>query len=185
METAWARGLLYSNLLSQLALFAGALWSIAFPDRRVYPMMRRDGWWLAMWILFGFAFLTNPVFVVLDWDSGSLASPLRFWIGAPVVLTGSALVLWAIATFGLNRTSGLPEGFLAEGPYRLSRNPQYVGDFLLFAGIAIIANSGAVAVTQLLMAFVLLLGPFAEEPWLEEVYGKPDLDDRRSVPRYL
>jgi protein-S-isoprenylcysteine O-methyltransferase Ste14 len=185
MDAPWAQLLLYANLLAQLALLSGAVWCIAFPARRIYPMARPDGWYVALWTLFGFIFLSNPVFVFLDWNTGPLVGPLRFWLAGPLVSLGGALVLWGMATLGARRTSGLAEGLVAEGPYLLTRNPQYVGDFLLFSGVALFANSGVVAVTHLLTALVLLLAPFAEEPWLENEYGQAYVDYRRSVPRYL
>lgn len=185
METPWARILLYNNLLAHVALLSGAVWSIALPGRRIYPMARPDGWYYAMWALFGFIFLSNPVFVVLDWNAGLWHSPLRIWLAIPLVLLGGALVAWGIITLGVKRTSGLPQGLVAEGPYLLTRNPQYVGDLLLFVGVATLANSGVVAVTHLLTALVLLLAPFAEEPWLEQEYGEAYVAYRLRVPRYL
>lgn len=92
---------------------------------------------------------------------------------------------WGMATLGSRRTSGLSEGLIAEGPYLLTRNPQYVGDFLLFTGVAVLANSGVVTVTHLLTALVLLVAPFAEEPWLVGEYGDDYVAYRLRVPRYL
>lgn len=185
MNAGWAQLLLYANLISNTVLLVGALWCIALPSRRIYPMVRPNGWYYLMWALFGFIFFSNPVFVVLDWNSGSWPSALRFWLAVPVASLGGALVTWGIVTLGARKTSGLAEEFIARGPYLVTRNPQYVGDFLLFAGVAIFANSGVVAVTHLLTALVLLLAPFAEEPWLEEQYGEPYVAYRRTVPRYL
>lgn len=185
MDAAWARLLLSANLSAQVALLSGAVWCIAFPSRRIYPMARPDFWYYAMWALFGFILLSNPAFVFLDWNSGLWPSPLRFWLAAPLAFLGAALVTWGMVTLGARRTSGLPEGLVAEGPYLLTRNPQYVGDSLLFLGVAIFANSGVVAVTHLLTALVLLLAPFAEEPWLEGEYGADYVAYRRRVPRYL
>ena len=185
MNAAWAQLLLYTNLLAQAALFVGALWCIAVPARRIYPMARRDGWYVALWVLFGFIFFSNPVFVLLDWNTGLWPSAMRFWLAAPFILAGGGLVSWGLVTLGSRRTSGLPQGLVAEGPYLLTRNPQYVGDLFLFVGVVVFANSAVVAVTHLLTAFVLLLAPFAEEPWLERQYGEPYRAYRRSVPRYL
>lgn len=185
MDTAWAQALLYANLGANAGLLLGAIWCISFPSRRIYPMARRDGWYFAMWALFGFVFFTNPTFVFLDWNSGIWTSSLRFWLGGPLLFLGGGLVLWGMATLGARRTSGLPEGLVAEGPYLLTRNPQYVGDFLLFSGVAVLANSEAVMVTHLLTALVLLIAPFAEEPWLESEYGDPYVAYRQTVPRYL
>jgi protein-S-isoprenylcysteine O-methyltransferase Ste14 len=185
MEASWARALLYANLVAHAALLAGAAWCIALPERRIYPMARRDGWYWTLWGLFALVFASNPLFVVLDWNTGVFGSPLRFWLAIPLVLLGGALVTWGMATLGARRTSGLPQGLVLEGPYRITRNPQYVGDFLLFVGVAVLADSGVVAVTHLLTALVLLLAPFAEEPWLEDQYGEGYVAYRRRVPRYL
>ncbi len=163
MNTDGARLLLYVNLLSHIALLAGYL----------------------LWALFGLVFLSNPAFVVLDWNSGVWPSPLRFGLALPVAFLGAALVTWGMVTLGAKKTSGLADGLVARGPYLITRNPQYVGDFFLFVGVAIFANSGVVAVTHLLRALVLLLAPFAEEPWLEEQYGEAYTAYRRRVPRYL
>lgn len=185
MDAPWARLLLYANLVGHAVLFAGVLWCIAFPSRRIYPMARRDHWYTALWVLFGFIFFSNPVFALLDWNSGLWASSLRFWLAIPLIVSGGGLVTWGIVTLGSRRTSGLPQGLVAEGPYLLTRNPQYLGDLFLFVGVVVFANSAVVTVTHLLTAFVLLLAPFAEEPWLETQYGEPYRAYRRKVPRYL
>jgi protein-S-isoprenylcysteine O-methyltransferase Ste14 len=79
----------------------------------------------------------------------------------------------------------LADELTSAGPYLFTRNPQYVGDAFLFVGVAVFANSEVVAVTHLLTAFVLLLAPLAEEPWLEEQYGEAYVRYRREAPRYL
>ena len=78
MDAAWAGALLNANLVAHAILLTGALWCIAFPARRIYPMTAPDGWYYAMWALFGFIFVTNPAFVFLDWNGGQWTSPLRF-----------------------------------------------------------------------------------------------------------
>jgi len=178
MDTQWARLLLYANLASHAALFLGTLWCIAFPARRIYPMARPNGCYWLMWALFWFIFVSNPAFVVLDWNSGLWSSGLRFWLALPVALLGAALVTWGLVTLGARKTSGLRDELVARGPYLITRNPQYVGD-------AILANSGIALVTHVLTALVLLLAPFAEEPWLEEQYGEAYVAYKRTVPRYL
>lgn len=185
MDTTWAQLLLHANLVAHVFLLGGVVWCIAFPALRIYPMATRDGWFYAMWVIFGFVFLSNPVFVVLDWNSGPLTGSIRFWLAGALIFLGAGLVLWGMATLGARRTSGLPQGLVDGGPYGFTRNPQYVGDLLLFIGVAVFANSGVVAVTHLLTALVLLVGPIAEEPWLEGEYGDPYIGYRQRVPRYL
>lgn len=185
MNTASAQYLLNANLIAHAILIGGALWCIAFPARRIYPMNNRNAWYYLMWLLFGLVFLTNAAFVVLDWNSGLWTSTLRFWLGAPVALSGLAFVSWGIATLGIKNTSALRDRFVAAGPYLISRNPQYVGDIFLFTGVTILANSQVVLVTHLLTSFVFLLAPLAEEPWLEGQYEETYLRYRREVPRFL
>lgn len=185
MNTWWSQTLLFANLGAHMLLFMGVLWCIAFPARRIYPMAKRDGWFVAMWVLFGFIFVSNPIFVLLDWNSGLWTSPIRFWLAGPLIFTGAALVTWGMSTLGSRRTSGLAQGLVAEGPYLITRNPQYVGDSLLFVGVAIFANSEVVTVTHILTSLVLLLAPFAEEPWLENEYGDEYGSYRLRVPRFI
>jgi protein-S-isoprenylcysteine O-methyltransferase Ste14 len=185
MSEPWVRFLLHANLAAQACLIAGALWCIAFPSRRFYPMTAKNAWYYAMWSLFGLIFASNAVFVVVDWNSGLWTSALRFWLGVPVTVAGGAFVCWGIATLGVTNTSALRDRFVVAGPYLICRNPQYVGDGFLFAGIAILANSQVVLVTNLLTAFLFILAPLAEEPWLERQYGQAYTRYRESVPRFL
>ncbi len=180
-----ARFLLYANLLAHIVLIAGALWCIAFPSRRIYPLSGKNFWYYAMWSLFNFIFLSNASFIFLDWNSGLWTSPLRFWLAAPLVASGFGFLVWGIATLGLKNTSALKDGFVAKGPYLVSRNPQYVGDIFAFCGVSIFANSEIVLVTHLLTSLVFVLAPLAEETWLESEYGDAYREYRREVPRFL
>ncbi len=177
--------LLFVNLGAHGLLLLGVVWSITVPKRRIYPMARRGPAFRAMWILFGYVFVSNAALVVLDWNSGIWSDSLRLALGIPVAALGVALVSWGIATLGPKNTSGVRDRFIVGGPYLFTRNPQYVGDALLFTGMAIIANSELVLVTHMLTALVLLLAPFAEEPWLKGQYGEEYEAYKRAVPRYL
>jgi len=88
-------------------------------------------------------------------------------------------------TLGRANTSGLSEGFVRSGPYRFTRNPQYLGDIALFIGLSLIANSLYLWVTHGLLILVFILTPLAEESWLEEQYGQPYRDYRRDTPSWL
>ena len=80
---------------------------------------------------------------------------------------------------------GLRDGFVASGPYRFTRNPQYLGDNLLFLGLSIIANSQLLWVTHALLALVFTITPLSEEGWLKEQYGEGYERYRRDTPRFL
>lgn len=182
---SWSQSLLYANLAAHALLLMAMVWSIALPAKRLYPLERKGVRYALLWGLFGLVLGSNPVIVYLDWSTGPWTSPLRFWLGVPPVLIGAGLVSWGTVVLGGRGTSALPSALVVEGPYRLTRNPQYVGDFFIFAGMSAIANSGQVVVTHLLTVLVFLIAPLAEEPWLAKKYGKPYLSYQHKVPRFL
>jgi protein-S-isoprenylcysteine O-methyltransferase Ste14 len=94
-------------------------------------------------------------------------------------------VSWGIITLGLENTHGRRGGFITGGPYRFTRNPQYLGDIVLLIGLMLIANSVAVIVINLLIILSFILMPFAEEIWLEEQYGEAYLQFKARTPRFL
>ena len=119
-----------------------------------------------------------------DWNSWVFAGNLRFLLGIPLALLGGLLAIWGIATIGW-KNSRLREGFAASGPYRFTRNPQYLGDNVLFLGLSIIANSQLLWVTHALLALVFIITPLSEEVWLKEQYGEEYERYRRESPRFL
>lgn len=185
MSVSWEHALLWANLAGQGLLLVGAVWCIALPQQRLYPMTSKGPVYYAMWLLFTFAFVSNPVLAIAHWDTGPWTSSWRFVVGGPLVMLGSTLVTWGMATLGLENTSGLRDRFVAVGPYLFTRNPQYVGDILLFAGVIVVANSEVALITHFLTSLIFLIAPLAEEPWLGEQYGKQYEDYRRRVPRFL
>ena len=114
-----------------LILLTGATWSVAFPDRRIWPPPYKLSWqhsltWACFYVVFGI----NIALVFLDWNSWIFKSNLRFIIGIPVALLGGLLAAWGVVALGVKNSSGLKGGFVSSGPYRFTRNPQYVGDII-------------------------------------------------------
>lgn len=169
-----------------MALLVGATWSVAFPGRRIWPPPGRPSWqnWLT-WICFALVFAFNAALFVLDWNSWRFGGNLRLLIGIPLALLGAALVTWGMATLGARNTSGLADRFVSSGAYKFTRNPQYVGDMILFVGLSIVANSLHLWITHLLLILVFLVTPLAEETWLEEQYGDRYLTYKRGTARFL
>ncbi len=174
------------DLAALIVLLAGTCWSIARPRRRLWPPPGRRSWqYAATWVCFAVAFVGNAALIVLDWNTGLLRGSLRFALGVPLVVVGALGVGWGVATLGAGNTSGLRQGFVRAGPYRFTRNPQYLGDTLLFLGLSFVADSRYLWVTHALLILVFVLAPLAEEVWLEEQYGEPYRAYRRETPRFL
>lgn len=74
---------------------------------------------------------------------------------------------------------------LADGPYRRTRNPLYLGTLLHTLGIALLMPpSGAAFAIVTLWIFQVRLA-LAEEPFLAARFGQPYLDYKTRVPRFL
>jgi len=171
------KAIFYLDVLSLFILLAGITWSVARPANRLWPPPEKSSWqYILAWILFYLAFGLNTLIIFLDWNSWIFPSSLRFFIGVPVAVIGGSLLIWGIRHLGLINTSGLSDDFVHSGPYRFTRNPQYLGDMLLFLGLSIISNSLHLWITHILLILVFAITPLAEEDWLLKQYG----DDYQS-----
>ncbi len=104
---------------------------------------------------------------------------------AIIIVIFVLLAFWGIATIGWTNSTGVKDGFLPSGPYRFTRNPQYVGDTVLFLGLSIIANSQLLWITHALLTLWFIIALLSEEVWLKEQYGDEYERYRREAPRFL
>ena len=168
------------------AMLLGAIWSAAVPDRRIWPPPGRRSWQYALtWAGFYTVIGINILLVLVCWNSWVFQSPLRFAFGIPLILLGGGLAAWGVLAEGLKNSLGLKDRFVSSGPYRFTRNPQYLGDIVLFVGICVIANSILLWISHLLISLAFLVAPLAEEPWLEEQYGDAYREYRTKVRRFF
>jgi protein-S-isoprenylcysteine O-methyltransferase Ste14 len=99
--------------------------------------------------------------------------------GMVVGASGAALALWCIVTFvvvgrGTPAPFDPPRRLVVVGPYRLVRNPMYLGAGLGLAGAALFYESWALL--GYCVAFVFLTYLFVvvyEEPALRATFGAP------------
>ncbi len=122
---------------------------------------------------------------ILDWNSVNFPLWPRILLGIPLWLGGGALSLWAVVALGVAPTSGDESAIIRRGPYRFSRNPQYIGFILSLAGWALVTCSLLTFIASLLGIVPLILAPFAEEIWLMEKHGSPYAEYMRIVPRFI
>ena len=101
---------------------------------------------------------------------------------------GAWLRVWGAAyvSSGVVQSSSMHGNtLLADGPYRRTRNPLYLGTLLHTIGISLLMPpSGAVFAVVLLWIFQIRLA-LAEEPFLTARFGQPYVDYKNSVPRFL
>jgi protein-S-isoprenylcysteine O-methyltransferase Ste14 len=143
------------------------------------------------------------------WPPVAIGAPLFVgWLatlrwGDPVDLggwrvpLGWALVLlfvgwngWSLWLFRRHETGLLPgqatHAMIEEGPYRLSRNPLYVGLLALYLGLALLAPTfWGLALFPAAVLLVLWGAIRPEERFLHERFGAPYDDYTRRVRRWL
>ena len=160
--------------------------SILLPKQRVWPPTERRAWGKPMMlILFNLTACGVILLGVLDWNSYILPIWARIAIGLPAWLAGNILAAWAVLSLGLARMSGEAGTFIRGGPYRFSRNPQYLGFILGLVGWALLTNSALTTITALAALPSLILVPLAEEPWLLAQYGIEFEAYSRTTPRFF
>ena len=101
---------------------------------------------------------------------------------------GAWLRIWGSAYVGsgiVKSSSMHGEAMLADGPYRHTRNPLYLGTLLHTLGIALLMPpSGAIFAVTLLWIFQFRLA-LAEEPFLLTRFGQQYATYAAKVPRFL
>ncbi len=181
------RGFAFISILVAEALLGFAfLVTLLSPERRIWPPPGRRTWqFYTVWILIDYCYLSFVLVGILDWNSFILGHWIRYPIGALLILPGFGLIVWGIRTLSYTTSLGLGGRFAREGPYRFSRNPQYVGFLLLMAGYAILTNSWKAWITAAFGALLFLTAPFLEEPWLENQFGADYQAYKEQVPRFV
>jgi protein-S-isoprenylcysteine O-methyltransferase Ste14 len=143
------------------------------------------------------------------WPPVAIGAPLLVgWLGTrawgdPVDLgewrlpLGWALTLffvawngWSLWLFGRHRTGLLPgqatQAIIEEGPFRVSRNPLYVGLLALYLGLALLAPTfWALAMFPAAVLLILWGAIRPEERYLHERFGASYDDYTRRVRRWL
>ncbi len=174
------------TVAAELLLGAGLILTVIHPPLRVWPPPGRSTWqFWCVWTLTVVSALGIVAVGILDWNTARLDHWLRFPLGVTLATGGLAFAEWGILTLGRHATLGLGGGLVEDGPYRYTRNPQYVGDIVLLLGWAILCNSGRGWLVSWLGMAWFALAPFTEEPWLEARLGKAYEAYRRRIPRFL
>ena len=132
------------------------------------------GWWLDRHVL------------ALAWDWGWVNRPLG-WL---LVGGGLFLAAWTFWTFQRHRTTVNPfrgaSALCTDGPFRFSRNPIYVGDWLILAGVSLLMKSLWPLVFAPLIWVMLRFGVIRhEEAHLEAKFGDAYHAYKSRVRRWI
>ena len=132
------------------------------------------GWWLDRNIL------------ALSWDWGTITHPLG-WMG---IIAGLALLAWASITLWRHRTTVNPykaaSSLCTSGPFLYSRNPIYLGDWLIFIGVSMLLSTWwPLFFSPLIWATLRYAVIRHEEAHLEARFGDAYRDYKTQVRRWL
>lgn len=111
-------------------------------------------------------------------------------MGMLIAAAGAALALWCILTFvvvgrGTPAPFDPPRRLVVRGPYRMVRNPMYIGAGLALAGAALFYRSlTLLGYAALFMLVAYLFVVWYEEPTLGRTFGEEYEGYRRRVRRW-
>lgn len=111
--------------------------------------------------------------------------------GFVVVVLGEAIRFWGVSIAGSEtRTTGTVGGtyLITTGPFAYVRNPLYVGNMLLYAGVGIMSMALfpwllLLAVLWFVIQYTLIV--LQEEEYLAGHFGEAYAEYRRNVHRFL
>ena len=178
---------LFSIVLAGILLLLMVIvWSIFFPKSRIWPPPKKDAWqqWVS-WLLFSISMFGVPLIGIFDFQSLEVSHWYRFIIGGLIILIGSAIDIWGTRILTGQQSLGCTGKIITQGPYRYTRNPQYVGFILIYSGIIIISYSFLALVSGAFLILDFLVLPFSEEPWLRQQYGEAYVEYCKNVPRFV
>lgn len=123
-------------------------------------------------------------------DGGEPATWVRIAGAVAGVLAFLALDSGAMQRFRAARTSVVPwrpsSALVQTGPYRLTRNPMYVGMACLYVGLAFaLGVLWALVLLPVVLVIVDRVAIAREEPYLERRFGSEYLDYKGRVRRWL
>jgi protein-S-isoprenylcysteine O-methyltransferase Ste14 len=109
------------------------------------------------------------------------------WLG---IVTGMLLVAWSLLTFLGSGTAIIPHHpasrLVGAGPYRLSRNPMYVGVSSVYIGLAFLFNlTWPILILPFVLVSLFYLVIRREERYLFDAFGDAYTAYRLRVRRWL
>lgn len=116
---------------------------------------------------------------------------LSLLAGFGIVVLGEAIRFWGVSIVGAEtRTTGTVGGtyLIMTGPYAFMRNPLYLGNMLMYAGVGVMSMALfpwllLAAVCWFYMQYALIIS--REEEYLNGHFGAPYAEYCSHVPRFV
>lgn len=129
-------------------------------------------------------------FFVVRTQGLDMPAALRWTVVPVFALAGAAAIAAAVLRF---RRAGTPAppwrpatALVAQGIYRFTRNPMYLGMTLIYCAIAVAADAPVVFWMLAPLALTIHYGVvLREERYMAGKFGQPYIDYANAVPRWL
>jgi protein-S-isoprenylcysteine O-methyltransferase Ste14 len=122
--------------------------------------------------------LVYPVFIVYPFVARM--TDASYYIGLSLMVLGLLIRFWASGYISKSRT------LATSGPYAYTRNPLYLGNFVLGLGVSAVSNNVWLILYYALSFVILYIGTIKEEQAvLQEKFGQEYRDYIASVPMFL
>jgi protein-S-isoprenylcysteine O-methyltransferase Ste14 len=120
----------------------------------------------------------------------SMPAVVQWGVGGVLVVAGLGLLAWFNTAFSRKGTAVEPwkptTAIVTTGPYRLTRNPAYLGMALTYVGIALMSDALWVLLPLPVVLAVIDRAVIArEERYLERKFGEEYLDLKRRRRRWV
>ena len=136
--------------------------------------------------IFSFPYIFNPPEWVLPW---TLEGPTCLFLqisGLAIIILGFIIAFGTMAWFGLGRAFGLEQkGLIHTGPYRITRNPQILGGYLMVIGVTVQWPSWYSLGWIILYGIICHFMVITEEEHLSGRFGEEYVRYCDHTPRYL
>jgi len=124
--------------------------------------------------------------IVFAFYAYSIFLPLKlgtfwFYAGLPIYLLGVIIETIAILNFV---TTPLDKP-VTKGVYHISRNPMYLGMFLIFIGTGIACVSWVFLLLTMVLIMLMHISVVSEERWCLEKYGNAYYEYMNRIPRWI
>lgn len=132
----------------------------------------------------------TPYPIVLLFALFAQPNAMSFVYGGLLIAAGEIIRLWGVAHIGSESRSRELSAIrlITSGPYAYCRNPLYAANFIIYAGVTVIANVWLIWLLPLIQLYFFLQYWFIvqeEERYLKQRFGEQYLAYLAAVPRFL
>jgi protein-S-isoprenylcysteine O-methyltransferase Ste14 len=127
--------------------------------------------------------------VPLPWIYG-LAALEATVLGGTMIVAAFAIDIWTALVLRSHKTTIMPHqrsaSLVTRGPFRFSRNPIYVGNLMVVAGLGLVLSNPWLLIATPVLGFALhKLAIRREERHMEALFGDQWRDYRARVRRWI